>query len=278
MACHTLPQNTMMAKKLTMLPVPIQMKILRLSLENNFAYSRKDHPEWKKEHSVNFFLPRAFIDIGHIMVAERVAPRVHGTIEETNTFWKFGPTNFHWPISRLRCISYHPCTRYTGTVGFQQQKTIPPDKMGVIYIHTRWKNSKPLPENYIKYIDSYIRTNSLGKANKGVFWENVEKASHECAMAGGSPFWYYRKCRCKNCDEVRKIGYDQIPEKEKMKVKILPDDTRVKLDLLNNSSFNGKSGIIRGFDTIKGRYTVELSNEKKIAVKMIHVEEIKTPY
>tara|TARA_B000000532_G_C18633227_1_gene305021 strand:+ start:136 stop:588 length:453 start_codon:yes stop_codon:yes gene_type:complete len=150
--------------------------------------------------------------------------------------------------------------------------------MGVIYIHTRWKNSKPLPENYIKYIDSYIRTNSLGKANKGVFWENVEKASHECAMAGGSPFWYYRKCRCKNCDEVRKIGYDQIPEKEKMKVKILPDDTRVKLDLLNNSSFNGKSGIIRGFDTIKGRYTVELSNEKKIAVKMIHVEEIKTPY
>tara|TARA_B100000035_G_scaffold253803_1_gene223227 strand:+ start:77 stop:679 length:603 start_codon:yes stop_codon:yes gene_type:complete len=130
-----------------------------------------------------------------------------------NTYWKLLPSG------GLGITTWSPCKRYISTDSFRQIEDISMDKMGVVYLFTRYKGDKKLPLAHTQMMEPLIEHNSLGKIKKTVRIQDVPKASFNNALLGASPFWFYRKCRCSNCDHVRELGYEQISEKEKRKVK-----------------------------------------------------------
>lgn len=204
------------AKNLTLLPVTIQLMILRLSLITNFNYT-KDNPEWKMEHELKSRKYLGFIKWGNVFSRANhpLRPlRCSSTREqEMNTYWKLLPSG------GLGITTWSPCKRYISTDAFTQIKDIPIDKMGVVYLFTTYIRDKKLPLSHTHMMKPLIEHNSLGKINKHVRIQDVSKESFDNALLGASPFWFYRNCRCSNCDNVRKLGYDQISEKEKKKVK-----------------------------------------------------------
>lgn len=187
MAPMILRHDMNIAKKISTLPIEVQFKILRLSLIANFNYT-KDNPEWKIDHQAKGFYLYEFIKIGNSSA-----------------------TPFPWK----------PCTRYISTVGFHNCKTIPLQKMGVVYLFTRYKRGKKMPESHIKLMKPLIESNSCGKIRKHILHEGISDESYDYALSGASPFWFYKKCRCQNCDGVRKLGYDQLSVEEKKKVKVV---------------------------------------------------------
>jgi len=201
------------AEKLTMLTVPIQLTILRLSLISNFNYT-KDNPEWKKDHELKSCGYLGFIKWGNIF--SRANAWVHSppTTQEMNTNWKL------LPDGGVGITTWSPCKRYISTDAFRQIKDISLNKMGVVYLFTTYKGDKKLPLSHRQMMKPLIEHNSLGKIKKHVRLQDIPKESFDNALLGASPFWFYRNCRCSNCDNVRKLGYDQISEKEKQKVKV----------------------------------------------------------
>lgn len=217
MAPMTLRPNMNIAKKIATLPIEIQFQILRLSLITNFNYT-KDTPEWKWDHHAKGFYLYEFIRMGNSF-SNQTCPRPSGIFQEKNTYWKL-----HRPLlgpEQLRFSASKPCTRYISTVGFHHMKTIPIEKMGVVYLFTRYKRNKKMPESHIKMIEPLIESNSFGKVRKGVLHGDISDESYDNALSGASPFWFYRNCRCQNCDGIRKLGYDQLSEEEKKKVKVV---------------------------------------------------------
>src|SRR5210317_1277538 len=83
------------SKKLTMLPVPIQLTILRMSLIANFNYT-KDNPEWKMEHETLSWKYLGFIKWGNVFSQANNPLRPllcsSTTAQEMNTYWKFLPS------------------------------------------------------------------------------------------------------------------------------------------------------------------------------------------
>lgn len=206
------------AKKLTMLPVPIQLTILRMSLISNFNYT-KDNPEWKMDHELKSWEYLGFIKWGSIFSREN--PHCSSTTaQEMNTYWKL------LPDGGVGITTWSPCKRYISTDAFRQMKDISLNKMSVVYLFTRYKGDKKLPLSHTQMMEPLIEHNSLGKLKKTVRIQDVPEASFDNALLGASPFWFYRNCRCSNCDDVRKLGYEQISEKEKKKVK--PPQIKIK--------------------------------------------------
>lgn len=204
------------SKKLTMLPVPIQLTILRMSLISNFNYT-KDNPEWKGGHEILSWKYLGFIKWGNVFSqANNPLRPLRGsstTAQEMNTYWKILPNG------GLGTTTRSPCKSYISTDGFRQIKDISMDKMGVVYLFTRYKGGKKLSLAHTQMMEPLIEHNSLGKIKKTVRIQDVPESSFDNALLGASPFWFYRNCRCSNCDHVRELGYGQISEKEKMKVK-----------------------------------------------------------
>jgi len=190
------------AKNLKMLPVPIQLTILRMSLIANFNYT-KDNPEWKMDHEL---LSRKYMGF--------IKSRWGDVILERNVYWKFLPSGDLGFNVRRQCKSY------ISTTAFLQMKDISMDKMGVVYLFTTYKGNNKLPSTHTQMMEPLIEHNSLGKIEKHVRIQDIPKESFDNALSGASPFWFYRNCRCSNCDLVRKLGYAQISEKEKKKVKV----------------------------------------------------------
>lgn len=203
--------STMTIKKnLTMLPVPIQLKILRMSLITNFNYT-KDNPEWKIEHETLSCKYLGFIKWGNVF--SEIPSGFPTTPQEMNTYWKLLPSG------GLGITTRSPCECYISSDSFRQIKDISMDKMGVVYLFMSYKGDKKLQLTHAE-IEPLIQHNSLGKIQKYVRIQDIPKESFDNALSGASPFWFYRKCRCSNCDLVRKLGYEQISEKEKRKVKV----------------------------------------------------------
>ena len=211
------------AKNLTMLPVPIQLTILRMSLITNFNYT-KDNPEWKEEHGLKSWKYLGFIKWGNVFSRANHPLRPlrcsSTTAQEMNTYWKLLPSG------ELGITTWSPCKRYISTDAFRQIKDISIDKMGIVYLFTTYKGDKKLPLSHTDMMKPLIEHNSLGKIKKHVRIQDVPKESFDNALLGASPFWFYRNCRCSNCDHVRKLGYDQISEKEKKKVKVKQMETK----------------------------------------------------
>lgn len=217
--------NMKLAKKLSILPVPIQLAILRMSLISNFNYT-KENPEWKGNHKILSWKYMGFIKWGNVFLgANNPLPPLlcsSTTAFEMNLYWKLrepGVLNFS---------ASSPCKRYISTDAFRQIKDISMDKMGVVYLFTRYKGDKKLPPAHTQMMEPLIEHNSLGKIKKTVRIQDVPKASFDNALLGASPFWFYRNCRCYNCDHVRKLGYEQISEKEKQKVKVKQMEVKEK--------------------------------------------------
>ena len=214
----TIRPDMKIAKKIATLPNEVQFQILRLSLIANFNYT-KDTPEWKWDHEVNGFYFLTFIKRGHIFAERSIM--VPGIKEEKNVSWKM-----IIPLESSRSINlgfniWRPCTRYISTVGFHNCKTIPLQKMGVVYLFTRYKRGKKMPDSHIKMMEPFIENNSFGKIKKHVRGEDISDESYDYALSGASPFWFYKKCRCQSCDGIRKLGYDQLSAEEKKKVKVI---------------------------------------------------------
>lgn len=205
------------AKNLTILPVPIQLKILRMSLIANFNYT-KDNPEWKWNHEILSWKYLNFMKWGNVFSQANHPLRPlrcsSTTAFEMNTYWKLLPSG------DLGITTWSPCKRYISTDAFRQIKDISLDKMGVVYLFTTYKGDKKLPLSHTQIMKNLIERNSLGKIKKHVRIQDIPKESFDNALLGASPFWFYRNCRCSNCDHVRKLGYEQISEKEKKKVKV----------------------------------------------------------
>ena len=221
MAPMILRPDMKIAKKIATLPIEIQFHILRLSLIVNFNYT-KDNPEWKWDHQAKGFYLYDFIQMGNSfanwLISTGLSPpsSIH---QEKNVYWKL-----HRPLlgpEKLRFSARKPCTRYISTVGFHQMKTIPIEKMGVVYLFTKWKQGEKMSDSHIKMMEPLIENNSLGKVRKHVLWDDIPDESYDNALSGASPFWFYRNCRCQNCDGVRKLGYDQLSAEEKKKVKVV---------------------------------------------------------
>lgn len=205
------------AKNLKMLPVPIQLTILRMSLISNFNYT-KDNPEWKWNHEKVSCKYMDFIKWGdvfsranHPLRPIRAPPT---TEEEMNVYWKFQQSG------ELGFNVRRPCKRYIATTSFLQQNTISLDKMGVVYLFTRYKGNNILSNTHTHMMAPLCKHNSLFSIEKYVRIQDIPKESYDNAHLGASPFWFYRNCRCSNCDLVRELGYEQISEKEKKKVKV----------------------------------------------------------
>ena len=226
MAPMTLRPDMKIAKKIATLPIEIQFQILRLSLIANFNYT-KDTPEWKWDHQAKGFYLYEFIRMGDSF-SNQTCPRPSGIFQEKNVYWKLtrpllGP-------EQLRFSTWKPCTRYISTVGFHRMKTIPLQKMGVVYLFTRYKRNKKMPESHIKMIEPLIESNSCGKVRKSILHGDIPDESYDNALSGASPFWFYRNCRCQNCDGVRKLGYDQLSAEEKKKVKVITKEYKKGLN------------------------------------------------
>lgn len=217
MAPMTLRPDMKIAKKIATLPIEIQFRILRLSLIANFNYT-KDTPEWKWEHHAKGFYLFEFIKLGNSF-SNQTCPRASGIHQEKNIYWKL-VRPLRSP-ERLTFSAWKPCTRYISTVGFHHTKTIPLQKMGVVYLFTKYKRGKKMPESHIKMIEPLIESNSCGKVRKSILHGDIPDESYDNALSGASPFWFYRNCRCQNCDGVRKLGYDQLSAEEKKKVKVV---------------------------------------------------------
>lgn len=217
MAPMILRPDMNIAKKIATLPTEIQIQILRLSLIVNFNYT-KDNPEWKWDHQAKGFYLFEFIKLGNSLVTG-TSETLNGVYQEKNVYWKLrrhllGP-------EQLLFSAWKPCTRYISTVGFHHTKTIPLQKMGVVYLFTKYKRGKKMPESHIKMIEPLIESNSCGKVRKHILHGDIPDESYDNALSGASPFWFYRNCRCQNCDGVRKLGYDQLSAEEKKKVKVV---------------------------------------------------------
>ena len=215
MAPMTPRPDMKIAKKIATLPIEIQFQILRLSLITNFNYT-KDTPEWKWDHQAKGFYLYEFIRMG---CCSALLSRPSGIFQEKNVYWKL-TSPLLGPI-QLRFSACKPCTRYISTVGFHRTKTIPLEKMGVVYLFTRYKRNKKMPESHIKMIEPLIESNSCGRVRKGILHGDISNESYDNALSGASPFWFYRNCRCQNCDGVRKLGYDQLSAEEKKKIKVV---------------------------------------------------------
>ena len=160
--------------------------------------------------------------------SNQTCPRPSGIFQEKNVYWKLtrpllGP-------EQLRFSTWKPCTRYISTVGFHRMKTIPLQKMGVVYLFTRYKRNKKMPESHIKMIEPLIESNSCGKVKKHILHGDIPNESYDNALSGASPFWFYKNCRCQNCDGVRKLGYDQLSAEEKKKVKVITKEYKKGLN------------------------------------------------
>ena len=217
MAPMILRPDMKIAKKIATLPIEIQFQILRLSLIANFNYT-KDNPEWKWDHQAKGFYLFDFIKMGNSF-ANQTCPRASEIHQEKNVYWKLTR-----PLQSPELLTFsarRPCTRYISTVGFHHTNTIPLQKMGVVYLFTRWKREKKMPESHIKMIEPLIENNSCGKVRKHILHGDISDESYDNALSGASPFWFYRNCRCQNCDGVRKLGYDQLSAEEKKKVKVV---------------------------------------------------------
>ena len=219
MAPMTLRPDMKIAKKIATLPIEIQFQILRLSLIANFNYT-KDNPEWKWDHHAKGFYLFEFIKMGNSSFGQ-TCQRPSGIYQEKNAYWN----------PQKHIFSAHtPCTRYISTVGFHNTKTIPLQKMGVVYLFTRYKRGKKMPESHIKMIEPLIESNSCGKVRKHILHGDIPDESYDNALSGASPFWFYRNCRCQNCDGVRKLGYDQLSPEEKKKVKVVTKEYKKGLN------------------------------------------------
>lgn len=210
----TIRPDMKIAKKIATLPIEIQFQILRLSLITNFNYT-KDTPEWKWDHQAKGFYLYEFIRMGS---CSALLSRPSGIFQEKNVYWKLAR---RCGATSLRFIAWKPCTRYISTVGFHHMKTIPLQKMGVVYLFKRYKRNKKMPESHIKMIEPLIESNSCGKVKKNILHGDIPDESYDNALSGASPFWFYKNCRCQNCDGVRKLGYDQLSVEEKKKVKVV---------------------------------------------------------
>lgn len=222
----TLRPDMKIAKKIATLPIDIQFQILRLSLITNFNYT-KDNPEWKWDHQAKGFYLFEFIKMGNSF-SNQTCPRPSGIYQEKNVYWKL-VRPLRSP-ERLTFSAWKPCTRYISTVGFHHTKTIPLQKMGAVYLFTRYKRGKKMPESHIKMIEPLIESNSFGKVKKGILHEGIPNESYDNALSGASPFWFYKNCRCQNCDGVRKLGYDQLSAEEKKKVKVITKEYKKGLN------------------------------------------------
>jgi hypothetical protein len=214
------------AKKIATLPTEIQFQILRLSLIANFNYT-KDNPEWKRDHQAKGYYLFKFIKIGNSFT-NQTCPRASGIHQEKNVYWKLrrpllGP-------DQLLFSALKPCSRYISTVGFLHTKTIPLHKMGVVYLFRKFKRGNKMSDSHIKMIEPLIESNSCGKHNKGIQSVDIPDESYDNALSGASPFWFYRNCRCQNCDGVRKLGYDQLSAEEKKKVKVVTKEYKKGLN------------------------------------------------
>jgi hypothetical protein len=219
MAPKTLRPDMKIAKKVATLPIEVQFKILRLSLIANFNYT-KDNPEWKTEHQAKGFYLYEFIRMGNSFF-DQTCPRPSGIYHEKNAYWS---------PQKLLFSAWRPCSRYISTVGFHHMKTIPLQKMGVVYLFTKYKRGKKMPETHIKMIEPLIESNSCGKVRKHILHGDISDESYDNALSGASPFWFYRNCRCQNCDGVRKLGYDQLSAEEKKKVKVVTKEYKKGLN------------------------------------------------
>lgn len=205
------------SKKIATLPIEVQFMIIRLSLIANFNCT-KYTPEWKLDHQTKGFYLYEFIRMGN-SYSNQTCPRPRGIHQEKNVYWKLDrPLIGH---EQLRFSAWKPCTRYISTVGFHNCKTIPIQEMGVVYLFTRYKRGKKMPDSHIKMMEPFIENNSFGTIRKHVRGEDISDESHDNALSGASPFWFYKKCRCQSCDGIRKLGYDQLSAEEKKKVKVI---------------------------------------------------------
>lgn len=214
------------AKKIATLPIEIQFQILRLSLIANFNYT-KDNPEWKWGHQAKGFYLYDFINMGNSF-ANQTCPRPSSIHQEKNVYWKL-----HSPLlghKQLRFSARTPCKRYISTVGFHNTKTIPIQKMGVVYLFTRYKRGKKMSDSHIKIIEPLIESNSCGRVRKPILFDDIPDESYDNALSGASAFWFYRNCRCQSCDGVRKLGYDQLSAKEKKKVNVVKQEYKTGLN------------------------------------------------
>ena len=226
MAPMILRPDMKIAKKIATLPAEIQFKILRLSLIANFNCT-KDTPEWKWDHQAKGFYLYEFIRMGNSF-SNQTCSQTSGIIPEKNLYWKL-----HRPLlgpEQLRFSAWKPCTRYISTVGFHHTKTIPLEKMGVVYLFTTYKRGKKMPESHIKMIKPLIESNSCGKVRKHILHGDIPNESYDNALSGAEPFWFYKNCRCQNCDGVRKLGYDQLSAEEKKKVKVVTKEYKKGLN------------------------------------------------
>ena len=126
--------------------------VIRLSL-SNFNYEKMS--QWKWDHHAKGFYLYEFIRMGDSF-SNQTCPRPSGIFQEKNVYWKLtrpllGP-------EQLRFSAWKPCTRYISTVGFHHMKTIPLQKMGVVYLFTRYKRNKKMPESHIKMIEPLIES------------------------------------------------------------------------------------------------------------------------
>ncbi len=219
--------NMKMAQKIATLPIEIQFQILRLSLISNFNYT-KDYPEWKLDHQTKGLYFLSFINGAGDFQRSAMRAQI-GQPYEVNVYWKNPQSpllsNVHPNFSVVK-----PCSRYISTVGFHQMKTIPIEKMGVVYLFTKWKQQEKMSDSHIKMIEPLIESNSCGKVRKHILHGDIPDESYDNALSGASPFWFYRNCRCQNCDGVRKLGYDQLSAEEKKKVKVVTKEYKKGLN------------------------------------------------
>lgn len=228
MAPMILRPDMKIAKKIATLPIEIQFQILRLSLIANFNYT-KDNPEWKWDHQAKGFYLYDFIKMGNSF-ANQTCPRASGMVEENNVYWKMRRPHDGSRPGYLGFSARTPCKRYISTVGFHNTKTIPIQKMGVVYLFTRYKREKKMSDSHIKIIEPLIESNSCGRVRKPILFDDIPDESYDNALSGASPFWFYRKCRCQHCDGVRKLGYDQLSAKEKKKVNVVKQEYKTGLN------------------------------------------------
>jgi len=217
------------ATKIATLPIEVQFRILRLSLIGNFNYT-KGNPEWKWEHQAKGFQFLSFIKRGSLFAENSTGiVTTSGIQEEWNVYWKIRRQHDDICPENLDFTVWKPCTRYISTVGFHHCKNIPIHKMGVVYLFTKWKRGKKMPDSHIKMMDT-LESNSCGKVRKHILHGDIPDESYDNALSGASPFWFYRKCRCQNCDGIRKLGYDQLSAEEKKKVKFVKKEYKKGLN------------------------------------------------
>ena len=197
------------AKKIATLPIEIQFQILRLSLIANFNYRKNS--EWKWDHQAKGFYLFDFIKMGNSF-ANQTCPRASGIHQEKNVYWKL-VRPLRSP-ERLTFSAWKPCTRYISTVGFHHTKTIPLQKMGVVYLFTRYKRGKKMPESHIKMIEPLIESNSCGKVKKHILHGDIPNESYDNALSGHHHSGSIRTVGAKIAT-LSKVRYDQLSEEKK---------------------------------------------------------------